>query len=146
MANKISNKYLRVTDRLVQRIIKIKQVALAYKKLTNRELNVADEIGKVLISNGLGLYLLKNSKYKGYSAIDSNGNKVQIKTEKITDFKTFDSNIVIESLYKENFDYLIFVLLDKDYNISKTHTITYHKIIELRKSKQELTLTQFFKI
>lgn len=146
MANKISNKYLRVTDRLVKRINKIKQLAIAYKKLTNRDLNVADEIGKVLIANGLGFYLLKNSKDKGHTAIDSNGNKVKIITGEIADVKNLTANIIIELSHKANFDYMICVLLDKKYNIAKTNTVTYQKLKCVFDNKQEVSIGEFFRM
>jgi len=80
-----------------------------------------------LVSKTLGLQLVKNSA-TGYDATDKDGTRYQIKGRQVTTDKASRQLSSIRSLDAKNFDYLIAVIFDSEFNVIEAVRVP-HKII-----------------
>lgn len=113
-----------ITNEIKVMVDKIIKMALKYETLTGRKLGITGEIAEIIVCHKLGLKLSANSLSPGYDAVDKKGNTFQIKSKRIVKTK---GRIGRFSIHK--FDYLITILLDKNYEIIGIYKTSYKKII-----------------
>jgi hypothetical protein len=113
---------IKITDKIIDKVNEIIKLALDYEESTGRRLGVTGEIGEVLVCQKLGLSLIANRNNAGYDALDESGKiKYQIKTRRTggTRVGRFSSH---------DFDYFIFAILDKNYNLNRLYKISFDEI------------------
>ena len=81
-----------------------------------------------LVAEGLGLRLNKNSE-KGYDATDADGVKYQIKGRKLSPSNSSTQLGVIRDLDKQEFDFLIAVVFETDWQVKCAVKIP-HAVLE----------------
>jgi len=57
---------------------------LLYEQITTncgRKLGITGEVGEILVCAALGLHLVKDPRAEGFDAVDSSGNRIQIKVD-----------------------------------------------------------------
>jgi hypothetical protein len=114
---------LRRSEKLVERIKKVIDTALAYERATcsKRKLGITAEVGEVLVCHRFGLRLMLNPRTEGYDALDSDGKRVQIKTRR-GESKGLPSDFGrIGQFSRHPFDYALLVILDQDYNLREVY-------------------------
>jgi hypothetical protein len=82
-----------------------------------------------LVSQKLSLELANNSK-AGYDAIDCNGVKIQIKGRRITPKNKSTQLSAIRNLAEKDFDELVAVIFDENFNIVKALSIPHIVVAE----------------
>jgi len=97
--------------------------------------NPTADYAEWLASKAFDLEIQSNSK-KGYDAIDSAGNKYQIKGRKITPENSSRQLGVIRNLEAKYFDFLIGIIFDKDFSVLEAYKIP-HSIISKYSSYSE---------
>ena len=137
---------------ILQKIKFIKDHAWDYEKLFSfqRKLGITGEVGEILISYLFDLELLENDINKGFDAVDSNNNEVQIKavrkrpTEEQTNFKSGRVSKFSEHI----FDYCYLVAFDEFYNPIEIWKAEYEKLYPLlqKNKKRNPTVRQFEKV
>ena len=97
--------------------------------------NTTADYAEWLASKAFDLEIQSNSN-KGYDAIDSAGNKYQIKGRKITPENSSRQLSVIRNLEAKHFDFLIGIIFDKDFSVLDAYKIP-HSIISKYSSYSE---------
>ena len=112
----------------------IKKLLLQYneilKKLRDngiiRTSKLVGEYGEYVAIKKLGLELAKSGN-RGYDAIDSNGKKYEIKTRKSMSYNKATKFEVRNK--KLDFDFLICIVFDDDWNLTKFYKIPSSKVV-----------------
>lgn len=100
-------------NKTIRKIVnKIIKNALEYERVTGRKLGITGEIGEILVCDKFKLNLLVDPLMAGYDAMDKERNKYQIKSKRI-----IKNSGCVGSFAKYKFDYLIMILLDKNYKV-----------------------------
>ncbi|BBV64448.1 TPA: hypothetical protein N2N50_000702 [Kluyvera ascorbata] len=89
--------------------------------------NPVGDYAEWLVSEALGMTLLSNSS-AGADAIDSDGLKVQIKARRVTPDNPSRQLSALRNYEAADFDYLIAVIFDEDYNVLDGYKIP-HEVI-----------------
>ena len=89
---------------------------LIRRKIVRTRNNPIGDYTEWLVSKTLGLKLIKSSA-SGYDAINKNGTRFQIKGRQVMTDKANRQLSAIRELDAKNFDYLIAVIFDAEYNI-----------------------------
>lgn len=89
--------------------------------------NPVGDYAEWLVSKALGMTLLNNSS-AGVDAIDSDGMKVQIKARRITPDSPSRRFGALRNYDSADFDYLIAVVFDENYNVAEAYKIP-HEVI-----------------
>lgn len=98
--------------------------ALAYEKITGRKLGITGEVAEVMACDKLELKLMADPLSAGYDAVDEKGKKYQIKSKRITK----NNRGRVGTFSKHRFDFLILILLDKNYKVIGIWKADYKKI------------------
>lgn len=114
-----------VKDLLLQYVVIIEE--LKKRGILRSNNNPIGDYTEWLVSKAFDLKIQSNSN-KGYDAIDSTGNKYQIKGRKITPENPSRQLNVIRNLEDKHFDFLIGVLFDKDFSVIEAYKVP-HSII-----------------
>src|SRR3989338_4019838 len=114
---------LLITDKIYTITLEAARVAVKYEKLTGRKLGITGEIGEILTCKNQELKLSLNPLTAGYDAIDSGGNRYQIKSR-----RTNHRRGSIGSFSQHSFDYAILAILDPNYKISELRKTSYEKL------------------
>jgi hypothetical protein len=101
---------------------------LRERKIIRTSNNPIGDYTEWLIANRLGLTLAPNST-TGYDAIDSSGLKFQIKGRRLTVHNKSRQLSAIRNLKNHDFDYLIVVLFNEQFEVEQVAKIP-HAIIE----------------
>ena len=89
--------------------------------------NPVGDYAEWLVSEALGMTLLSNSS-AGADAIDADGMKVQIKARRVTPDNPSRQLSALRNYEAADFDYLIAVIFDEDYNVLDGYKIP-HEVI-----------------
>lgn len=89
--------------------------------------NPVGDYAEWLVSKALNMTLLKNSA-TGVDAIDSDGMKVQIKARRITPDSPSRLLSALRNYHAAEFDYLIAVIFDENYNVVEAYKIPHEMI------------------
>ena len=111
----------------------LQQYALILAELRAREIirtanSPVGDFGEWLVANRLGLTLEGNSK-SGYDAVDSAGTRYQIKCRRLTVKNQSRQLGAIRNLSSGDFDYLVAVLLNEQFEVQQVLKIP-HRIID----------------
>ena len=90
--------------------------------------NPVGDYAEWLVSKALGMTLLSNSS-AGADAIDTDGKKVQIKARRVTSDNPSRQLSALRNYEAADFDYLIAVIFDENYNILDSYKIP-HEVIQ----------------
>jgi hypothetical protein len=101
---------------------------LKFRKVVKTKNNPVGDYTEWLIAKVLNLKLANNSE-SGYDAFDENGIKYQIKGRRITPENKSRQLSAIRNLNKNDFDYLVGVIFDKDYSIIDAVVLP-HSVVE----------------
>lgn len=119
-------------EKLSNLIADIKNNAIQYYQMTGRPLGVTGEIAEFEATKKLKLRLAE-VRQSGYDAVDQQGVKIQIKGRCIIGQSKGSQRTGSMKPNKE-WDKVILVLLDKEYNVLQIHEASRDKIIrELKK-------------
>jgi hypothetical protein len=100
---------------------------LRYKEVIRTENNPTGDYAEWLVTQKLNLRLEKNSA-AGYDAKDLDGNKYQIKGRRITPRNTSTQLGVIRNLDKKDFDFLIAVIFNENWEVQQAAKIPHASI------------------
>lgn len=103
-----------------------KKLAVEYKKLTGKPLGITGEIGEFTAAKLLGLKLTE-ARQAGYDAIGDNQEKIQIKTRCLNEIKGYRLGKLSKN---QEWDSVIFVRLNSDYEPISIHKSNRKKVIE----------------
>lgn len=93
-----------------------KVIAIKYYGLTSKSLGITGEIGEYEAALKLGC-TLQTARTPGHDIIDCDNNRVQVKTRCIRDKKSQRVPTIIKSEEKKEWDYVVLVLLDPNYEV-----------------------------
>lgn len=116
-----------VDDYLVEKVKLAIEAALAYEVATRgrRKLGITGEVGEILVCHRLGLRLMLDPRSIGYDALDSRGQRVQIKTRRSeSDGLPRDAGRV-SSFSQHEFDYALLGLLNHQYELCEIWRANY---------------------
>jgi len=108
-----------VDDDLVEKVKLAIEAALAYEVATSgkRKLGITGEVGEILVCHQLGLRLMLDPRSVGYDALDSRGERVQIKTRRSESYGLPRDAGRVSSFSEHEFDYALLGLLDHQYRL-----------------------------
>jgi hypothetical protein len=114
----------------------------ATNELRRREIvrthnNPLGDFTEWLVAKDLGLYLANNSR-AGYDAIDGSGVKIQIKARRITPQNNSTQLSAIRNLEEKDFDVLIAVIFDEQFNVSEAVYIPHAVVVEHAKYRKHV--------
>ncbi|MCG7937506.1 MAG: hypothetical protein N0C88_01425 [Candidatus Thiodiazotropha lotti] len=101
---------------------------LKRRKIVRTKNNPVGDYTEWLVAKGLGLELAGNSS-AGYDGIDSEGVKIQIKGRRITPENKSRQLSAIRKLEEQDFDHLVAVIFNENYEIIDAVLIP-HEVIE----------------
>ena len=101
---------------------------LKARKVVRTKNNPVGDYTEWLVANALNLELSNNSA-SGYDGIDKKGIKYQIKGRRITPENTSRQLSAIRNLKEKDFDFLIVVIFNKDYQILDAVKVP-HELVE----------------
>jgi hypothetical protein len=82
------------------------------------------DVAEGLVAKALSL-TLNTSSTAGYDGIDPQGNKVEVKCRRLTQFNNSRQLSAIRNLEKAHFDFLAGVLFNEDFSVMKAALIPY---------------------
>ena len=119
-----------VDNNLVEKVKLAIEAALAYEVVTGgkRKLGITGEVGEILVCHQMGLHLMLDPRSEGYDALNSRGERVQIKTRRSeSDGLPRDAGRV-SSFSEHEFDYALLGLLDRQYRLCEIWQADYDNI------------------
>lgn len=102
---------------------------LRRREIVRTQNNPLGDYTEWLVAKNLNLDLANNSK-AGYDAIDGNGVKIQIKGRRVTPKNKSTQLSAIRNLQGHDFDDLIAVIYDEDFNIAEAVSIPHNVVSE----------------
>lgn len=102
---------------------------LRYRNVIRSNNNPTGDYAEWLVSTGLGLTLETNSA-KGFDATDSQGLRYQIKSRRVTSENKSTQLGVIRNLDSKDFDFLVAVIFNADWQVRYAARIP-HQVIPL---------------
>jgi hypothetical protein len=114
------------TSQLLHSYVRI-LAELRARKIVRTANGPIGDYAEYLVANQLGLILMKNSQ-SGHDAEDASGVKFQIKSRRLTLHNHSKQLGAIRNLENHNFDYLIAVLFNEQFEVEKVVKIP-HEII-----------------
>jgi len=99
---------------------------------------VVSDYGEYIVCKKLGLKLVDSPVNKGYDAVDDNGVKFEIKSRKATAWNK-PTIFPIKKEQLENFDFVIYVEFDDDWNIVKLLKIPSNEVRPNKYNRVPLT-------
>mgnify|MGYP007084712450 CR=1 FL=1 len=114
-------KWIVVDDYLVEKVKLGIEAALAYERATGgrRKLGITGEVGEILVCHRLGLRLMLDPRSIGYDALDSRGQRVQIKTRRSESGDLPKDAGRVSSFSQHEFDYALLGLLNHQYELDE---------------------------
>lgn len=102
---------------------------LKERKIIRSNNNITGDYAEWVVKKALDLPELPSQSTKGYDAEDLKGIKYQIKGRRITTKNSSRQLGAFRDIEEKNFDFLIGVIFDEDYNFSEAYKIP-HSIIK----------------
>jgi hypothetical protein len=117
----MSAESIEITRKHIEIIESVIALAVRYEDMMDhkRKLGITGEVGEIRACFKYDLRLMLDSQSAGYDAIDSGGNKVQIKTRRSELGKKLTNPTRISSFSQHDFNYCLLLLLDKNYDIDE---------------------------
>ncbi|NYT60671.1 hypothetical protein H0A65_17315 [Alcaligenaceae bacterium] len=103
---------------------------LRNRNVTRSNNNPTGDYAEWLVATALGLTLEKNSA-KGFDAVDSQGIRYQIKSRRVTPNNASTQLGVIRNLDGGDFDFLVAVIFNSNWQVSYAAKISHHVLPEL---------------
>ena len=143
-------KAIQIDSNILTTVKDVIRSALSYEKMTDntRKIGITGEVGEVLACYHLGLRLCIDPRSAGYDAIDKECKKVQIKTRR-SEKKGLPSDAGRVSTFSEHyFDYVLLVLLCRDYKVAEIWKANYTDIIPIieKQKRRNPNLSEFKKV
>ena len=111
-------------------------VSVLWEKKLIRSQNILGDYAESLVSEKLRLSLVENNSNPGFDATDAEGKRYQIKARRLTKENDSEQIGVIGNSGEKNFDYLIAVLFEEDFSVSKVIQVSYERLIELSENNE----------
>ncbi|WP_286339103.1 hypothetical protein [Ferrimonas sp. YFM] len=111
--------YLELRDFPIKKLLKLQSTVieeLKRRKVVRTKNNPVGDYAEWLVAKNLGLELAKNSS-AGHDGVDSDGTKIQIKGRRITSDNHSRQLGAIRRYADKDFDQLIAVIFDEDYEV-----------------------------
>ena len=108
---------------------------LRERKIIRISNNPVADFAEGLVSHALGLELATKST-KGYDAVDSKGQKFEIKARRPTKHNKSRQLSVLRGLDEKKFDYLAGVLFKEDFSVQRACLIPHDIVLKLADYKQ----------
>ena len=126
-----ADKYYKVTDispEMLALCNQLIELALKYDSIFGKKLNVTGEIGEILVCHKLGLKMVSDG-YSTFDAVDRDGKRVQIKARHSDkdDIELPKEGSTISKI-SHSFDYLILVILDRNYKMHEILKVSYSSL------------------
>jgi len=102
---------------------------LLCRKVVRTANNPVADYAEYLVADKMGLNLANNSN-SGYDAIDKDGVRYQIKSRRFNNHRQPRQLGVIRDIEKNNFDFLIAVLFDFNFNVVEAYKIPKDLIVK----------------
>ncbi len=136
---------IKLTPKFKQAAAAAIKAAITYEKVSGRKLGITGEVGEIIVCSRLKLNLLSNPISAGYDAVDTRGNKYQIKARR---GGSSNPGAKIGSFSKHKFDYAVLVILDDNYKLVAMYKVSYKKILPVIESSKRRapTLRKFIKL
>ena len=135
-----------VDNRLLAAAESAIKAAVDYEEATGRKLGITGEVGEILVCHRLGLRLVKASGAAGFDAIDTQRNRVQIKTRRDSKGGAINSVGTVGKFTNFDFDYALYAELDTGFEVSSIYKIERDALPSLIKRKDNaLTVHDFRK-
>jgi len=139
-----------ITPELVAIVKKAVDVAIEYQKAVGgkRKLGITGEVGEVLVCRQRNLRMMRGDRSEGYDAIDSGGQKVQIKTRR-SEVEGLPNDVgTLSAFSKHEFDYALMAILDHGYRLCEIWRADYEDLAPVIESKtrRNPTLRAFKKV
>ena len=127
-----------VSKEVLDAISKAIDGARAYEHAAERrrKLGITGEVGEVRCCHILGLKLCVDPRSEGFDAIDSEGNRVQIKTRRSESDGLPRDVGRLSTFSRHEFDYALLVLLDPEYGVAEIWRAEYTDIAGLIESQK----------
>jgi hypothetical protein len=115
---------------------------LRRRGITRSSNNPAADYTEYLVSTKLGLTLHGNST-SGADAVDTAGNRYQIKGRRLTPQNRSTELSALRNLPKKPFDFLVAVVFRSDFTVDYAAQIPYEIVVELAKFSQHTNAHRF---
>jgi len=127
-----------VSQEVLNAISKAIDAARAYEHAAKgrRKLGITGEVGEVRCCHILGLRLCVDPRSEGFDAIDSEGNRVQIKTRRSESDGLPRDVGRLSAFSRHEFDYALLVLLDAEYSVAEIWRAEHADIADLIESQK----------
>ncbi|OGM89114.1 hypothetical protein A2108_01945 [Candidatus Wolfebacteria bacterium GWA1_42_9] len=119
---------IKITPKIRRTVKQLIRVAIDYRNVTGRNPGVTGEIGEILVSDKLNLFLVTDQINAGFDAVNSIGKKYQIKTRLIIGGKIKGR---LSTVSKHKFDFAVLAILNEGYQIIEMYKIGYKKLSQL---------------
>ena len=143
------SRVIAINSEILERVEQAIQVALDYEIATGgtRRLGITGEVGEVLICKQFKLRMMADPRSEGYDAIDTAGQRVQIKTRRSETGDTPKNSGRLSRFSEHKYDYVLFGILDAKYRLTRVYRADYEVIepIIAKNKRRSPSLSAFIK-
>ena len=134
-----------LSEKVLDTIQRTIAAALEYEQQTDgaRKMGITAEVGEVLVCHQLGLRLVKESRSKGYDAIDSECKRVEVKTRRSESVGMPGNAGTTSRFSKHPFDYALLALLDHNYKLCEIWRAEYDALQPILTKRPNPSLSAF---
>ncbi len=145
-----NSKVISIDSELLEKVEQAIQVALNYEIATkgSRRLGITGEVGEVLICKQLKLRMMADPRSEGYDAIDTAGQRVQIKTRRSETGDTLKNSGRLSRFSEHKYDYALLGILDANYRLTRVWRADYRTIepIISKQKRRNPSLSSFIRV